>query len=155
MRFPKQTKYRKLHRSGGSSRGSKIQSCKYPSGNGLLALVSLGSGRCTSRQLEAGRIVISRGTKRNAFLSMPAFPDFGVTAKAERSRMGKGKGNLDYWVFVTCPGDILYSLEGGAGMSDSSVLDDWALVLSKAGDKRPFATSVVYVPKFPSSDKSF
>lgn len=66
----------------------------------------------TSRQIEAVRRTISRYTKRNGQIWIKVFPDKSVTARAEESRMGSGKGAVDYWVVVIKPGNILIELEG-------------------------------------------
>merc|ERR1712070_509257 len=66
----------------------------------------------TSRQIEAARRVITRATKRQGKLWIKVFPDKSVTARAEESRMGSGKGAVDYWVVVIKPGNILFELKG-------------------------------------------
>jgi len=108
-----------------------------------MVLVASGSGRLTARQYEAGRVILSRGTKRETKIEMPCFINLGVTKKAERSRIGKGKGVTDHWVFVVCPGDILYSLTATSGREESIMLDDWSGALKKCGLKIPFATKVL------------
>lgn len=66
----------------------------------------------TARQLEAGRIVITRHTKRKGKLWIRAFPWKPITKKPTEVRMGKGKGDPEYWVDVIKPGKIIYELEG-------------------------------------------
>ena len=66
----------------------------------------------TSRQIEACRRTISRYTKRTGKLWIKVFPDKSVTARAEESRMGSGKGAVEYWVVVIKPGNILFELKG-------------------------------------------
>jgi large subunit ribosomal protein L16 len=64
----------------------------------------------TSRQIEAARRTITRYTKRGAKLWIRVFPDKPVTARAAESRMGSGKGAVDYWVAVIKPGTILFEI---------------------------------------------
>jgi large subunit ribosomal protein L16 len=66
----------------------------------------------TSRQIEAARRTIARYTKRSGKLWIKVFPDKSVTARAEESRMGSGKGAVEYWVVVIKPGTILFELAG-------------------------------------------
>jgi large subunit ribosomal protein L16 len=66
----------------------------------------------TSRQIEAVRRTISRYTKKTGKLWIKVFPDKSVTARAEESRMGSGKGSVEYWVVVIKPGNILFEVTG-------------------------------------------
>lgn len=66
----------------------------------------------TSRQIEAARIAVTRHIKRGGKLWIRIFPDKPVTIKPAETRMGKGKGNPEYWVAVVKPGRILFELEG-------------------------------------------
>jgi len=106
MLSPKRTKYRKFHRGrmrGKASRGNQISFGDY-------ALQALEPTWITSRQIEAARRTITRYTKRGASLWIRIFPDKSVTARAAESRMGSGKGAVDYWVAVIKPGTILFEI---------------------------------------------
>jgi large subunit ribosomal protein L16 len=106
MLSPKRTKYRKFHRgrmSGIASRGNDISFGEY-------GLQALEPSWITSRQIEAARRTITRYTKRGASLWIRIFPDKSVTARAAESRMGSGKGAVDYWVAVVKPGTILFEI---------------------------------------------
>lgn len=106
MLNPKRTKYRKFHRGrmkGKATRGNKISFGNY-------ALQALEPSWITSRQIEASRRTITRYTKRGASLWIRIFPDKTVTARAAESRMGSGKGAVDYWVAVVKPGTILFEI---------------------------------------------
>nr|YP_010242009.1 ribosomal protein L16 [Coscinodiscus granii]QTI82924.1 ribosomal protein L16 [Coscinodiscus granii] len=106
MLSPKRTKYRKFHRGrmrGKARRGNQIFFGDY----GLQALEPTW---ITSRQIEAARRTITRYTKRGASLWIRIFPDKTVTARAAESRMGSGKGAVDYWVAVIKPGTILFEI---------------------------------------------
>jgi len=108
MLSPKRTKYRKMQRGrlkGKASRNNKLNQGKY----GIQALEPVW---LTSRQIEAVRRTISRYTKRTGKLWIKVFPDKSVTARAEESRMGSGKGAVDYWVVVIKPGTILFEMDG-------------------------------------------
>jgi|EP01040_Poterioochromonas_malhamensis_P013702 large subunit ribosomal protein L16 len=108
MLSPKRTKYRKHQRGrlkGKACRNNKLDRGDY----GIQALEPVW---LTSRQIEAVRRTISRYTKRTGKLWIKVFPDKSVTARAEESRMGSGKGAVDYWVVVIRPGNILFEVTG-------------------------------------------
>ena len=79
---------------------------------GDYALQSQECGWITSRQIEATRRTITRAIKRGGKLWITIFPDKPITARAAESRMGSGKGAVDYWVAVIKPGNILFELGG-------------------------------------------
>jgi large subunit ribosomal protein L16 len=106
MLSPKRTKFRKFHR--GRMRGKAVRGNQISFGN--YALQALEPTWITSRQIEAARRTITRYTKRGASLWIRIFPDKSVTARAAESRMGSGKGTVDYWVAVIKPGTILFEI---------------------------------------------
>ena len=108
MLSPKRTKFRKHHR--GRMRGKAYRNNKISFGE--YALQSQEPGWLTSRQIEATRRTITRSIKRGGKLWITVFPDKTVTARAAESRMGSGKGAVDYWVAVIKPGTILFELAG-------------------------------------------
>jgi large subunit ribosomal protein L16 len=106
MLSPKRTKYKKFHRGrmrGKATRGNEISF-------GDFALQALEPTWITSRQIEAARRTITRYTKRGASLWIRIFPDKTVTARAAESRMGSGKGAVDYWVATVKPGTIIFEM---------------------------------------------
>lgn len=108
MLMPKKVKYRKHHRGrmkGKSYRGSNLSFGEY----GLQALEPCW---LTARQIEAGRITITRYSKRKGKLWIRVFPWKPVSKKPTEVRMGKGKGDPEFWVDVVKPGKIIYELEG-------------------------------------------
>ena len=108
MLSPKRTKYRKQHRGrmkGKAYRGNKISF-------GDFALQALEPCWINSRQIEAGRRVITRYARRGGKLWIRIFPDKPVTMRPAETRMGSGKGAPEYWVAVVKPGKILYELKG-------------------------------------------
>lgn len=108
MLMPKRVKYRKTQRGrmkGIAYKGSTISFGEY----GLKALEPCWM---TARQIEATRIALTRHLKRGGKIWIRIFPDKPVTAKPAETRMGKGKGNVEYWVAVVRPGRVLFEIEG-------------------------------------------
>lgn len=108
MLSPKRVKHRKQF--VGRSRGFATRGCNIDFGD--FALQSVEAGRLTARQLEAGRIAISRTVKRGGKIWCRVFPDTPVTKKAAETRMGSGKGNPELWVARILPGKILFEMDG-------------------------------------------
>jgi len=108
MLMPKKVKYRKQHRGrmrGKADRGSYLSF-------GEFGLQAMEPCWITARQTEAGRIAITRHAKRKGKLWIRVFPWKPVTKKPTEVRMGKGKGDPEFWVDVIKPGCILYEVEG-------------------------------------------
>jgi large subunit ribosomal protein L16 len=108
MLMPKKVKYRKQQRGrrkGKAWRGSSLAFGSY----GLKALEAVW---LTDRQIEAARVAITRFIKRGGKLWIRVFPDKPFTKKPAETRMGKGKGQPEYWVAVVKPGRILFEMEG-------------------------------------------
>lgn len=106
MLIPKRTKYRKQQRGrlkGTATRGNLISHGEY-------AIQAKECGWLTSKQIEATRRTITRYTKRGGKLFIKVFPDKPITARAAESRMGSGKGSVDYWVVRVKPETILFEL---------------------------------------------
>jgi large subunit ribosomal protein L16 len=132
MLSPKRTKFRKQQRGrmkGVATRGNKVSFGDY----GLAALERYW---ITNRQLEAARIAITRHIKRGGKVWIRVFPDMPYTKKPAETRMGKGKGNPEYWVVPVKPGTILFEI-GGV----SSELAAEAIKL--AGSKLPIHSKFV------------
>jgi len=108
MLMPKKVKYRKQHRgrrTGIAQRGSSLN-------YGSFGLKALEPGWLTNRQIEAGRIAMTRYVKRGGKIWIRIFPDKPVSKKPQETRMGKGKGAPEVWVAVIRSGRILYEMEG-------------------------------------------
>jgi len=108
MLMPKKVKYRKSQRGrmrGKAERGSTLSF-------GEFGLQALEPCWLTARQIEAGRITITRFVKRRGKLWLRTFPWKPVTKKPTEVRMGKGKGDPEFWVDVIRPGRIIFELEG-------------------------------------------
>ena len=108
MLMPKRVKYRRVHRgrlTGKALRGNTIS-------NGTYGLVATEPAWITSNQIEAARIAMTRYVKRGGKVWIKIFPDKPVTSKPAETRMGSGKGTLEYWVAVVKPGRVLFEIAG-------------------------------------------
>jgi len=108
MLQPKRSKYRKQQKGrmrGTDRRGASLH-------YGQFGLQALDRGWITARQIEAGRIAITRHVKRSGKMWIRVFPDKPLTRKPLETRMGKGKGPPEIYVAVVRPGRILFELEG-------------------------------------------
>jgi large subunit ribosomal protein L16 len=109
MLMPKRVKYRKQMRGrmrGKASRGAEVHF-------GDFGLQALEPGWVTARQIEAARRVMVRQMRRRGKVWIRVFPDKPITKRAAESRMGKGKGNVEFWVAVAKPGRVLFEIGGG------------------------------------------
>lgn len=132
MLSPKRTKHRKQMRGrikGDATRGNKISF-------GDFGLVSMEPKLITNRQIEAARIAMTRHIKRGGKVWIRIFPDKPYTKKPAETRMGKGKGNPEYWVAVVRPGTVMFEMSG----VDSSLAKE---AMALAGAKLPIKTKFV------------
>jgi large subunit ribosomal protein L16 len=132
MLQPARTKYRKMHKGrmhGAAHRGSDLSL-------GEFGLMSLQPGWITSRQIEAARIAMTRHVKRGGKIWIRIFPDKPITKKPAETRMGTGKGGVEYYVAVVKPGRILYEMEG-------MTADVATAALKLAQAKLPVLTKIV------------
>ena len=108
MLMPKRVKHRKQFRgsmAGKASRGNQIT-------NGEFGIVAMEPCWIRSNQIEAARIAMTRHVKRGGKVWIKIFPDKPVTSKPAETRMGSGKGTLEYWVAVVKPGRVLFEISG-------------------------------------------
>ena len=108
MLQPKRTKFRKAHKGrnrGLAQVGNSVSFGEY----GLKAVTR---GRVTARHIESARRAMTRHIKRGGKIWIRIFPDTPITKKPVEVRMGKGKGNVEYWVAKIVPGKVLYEMEG-------------------------------------------
>ena len=108
MLMPKRVKYRRVQRGrlkGKATRGNTITYGSY-------GLVATEPAWITSNQIEAARIAMTRYVKRGGKVWIKIFPDKPVTAKPAETRMGSGKGTLEYWVAVVKPGRVMFEVAG-------------------------------------------
>ena len=108
MLMPKRVKRRKQFRGsmrGKATRGNKITYGEY-------GIVATEPAWITANQIEAARVAMTRYIKRGGKVWIKIFPDKPVTAQPAETRMGKGKGNLEYWVAVVKPGRVMFEISG-------------------------------------------
>jgi len=132
MLQPKRTKFRKQQKGpnrGLALRGSKVSFGEY-------GLKATARGRITARQIESARRAMTRHIKRGGKIWIRVFPDKPISNKPLEVRMGKGKGNVEYWVAQIRPGKVLYEMEG---VSEELAREAFAL----AAAKLPVQTSFV------------
>jgi len=131
MLMPSKVKFRKSQRGrmrGKASRGAELSF-------GEFGLQALEPCWLTARQIEAGRITITRYMRRRGKLWVRVFPWKPVTKKPTEVRMGKGKGDPEFWVDVIRPGRIIFELEG---IPDSVAKEAMRLASHKLPNKTRF-----------------
>lgn len=135
MLQPKRTKFRKMHkgRNRGLASGTNINF-------GTFGLQAIDRGRLTARQIESARRAITRCIKRQGKMWIRIFPDKPITQKPLEVRMGKGKGNVEYWVALVQPGKILYELDG---VTEEESRTAFKLAAAKLPIKTTFVTKMV------------
>ena len=110
MLIPKRVKRRKQHRGnlkGTAQKGNKIAYGEY-------GLVAESAARITSRQIEAARIAMTRFIRRGGKVWIDIFPHKPLTRHPAESRMGSGKGSVEYWVAIVKPGRVMFEMAGVA-----------------------------------------
>ncbi len=132
MLMPKRTKYRKVMKGRNRGKAHKGSSIAF----GEIALKAVEAGQIDSRQIEAGRIAMTRHVKREAKTWIRVFPDKPLTKKPLETRMGKGKGAVEKWVMNVKPGRIIFEM---AGVKEKLARE----ALTLAMHKLPFKTKVV------------
>ena len=136
MLLPKRTKFRKVHK--GRNRGLALVGNKVSFGE--FGLKAVERGRMTSRQIEAGRRVMTRKVKRGAKIWIRVFPDKPITSKPLEVRMGKGKGSVEYWVAQIQPGRMIYEMQG---VEETIAREAFELAAAKLPFKTQFVTRTV------------
>ena len=132
MLQPKRTKFRKQFKGrnrGLATAGSKVSFGEY-------GLKAVERGRITARQIESARRAMTRHIKRGGKIWIRIFPDVPISKKPLEVRMGKGKGNVEYWVCKIQPGRVLYEMEG---VNEVTAREAFKL----AAAKLPFKTTFV------------
>jgi len=136
MLQPKRTKFRKQMKGrnrGLAQSGNKVSFGEY-------GLKSVETGRITARQIEAARRAMTRHVKRGGKIWIRVFPDKPISKKPLEVRMGKGKGNVEYWVAQIQPGSMLYEMEG---VSEEIAREAFRLAASKLPLRTAFVTRTV------------
>ena len=132
MLQPKRVKYRKLQRGRRKGQATAGNSVDY----GDYGLKAMGTCWLTARQIESGRVTITRHLRRGGKVWVRVFPDRSVSKKPAETRMGGGKASVDHWVAVVKPGKILFEV---AGAERSQIAEAMRL----ASHKLPIPTKVV------------
>ncbi len=133
MLMPKRTKYRKQQRGrmkGKAQRGNTVDFGEY-------GLTAMECGMLTNRQIEAARVAMTRHMKREGKVYLRIFPDIPYTKKPAETRMGKGKGNPEYWVCKIKPGKIMFEV---AGINEELAKESLRLAAFKLPIKTKFVT---------------
>ncbi|CUX96197.1 50S ribosomal protein L16 [Candidatus Gullanella endobia] len=135
MLQPKRTKFRKMHK--GRNRGIVTD---MDVSFGIFGIKAVSRGRLTARQIEAARRAMTRAVKRQGKIWIRIFPDKPITEKPLEVRMGKGKGNVEYWVALIQPGKILYEIDG---VTEELAREAFKLATAKLPIKTTFVTKMV------------
>lgn len=136
MLQPKRTKFRKMFKGrnrGLANNGNKVSFGEY-------GLKACDRGRLTARQIEAARRAMTRHIKRGGKIWIRVFPDVPISKKPLEVRMGKGKGNVEYWVCKIQPGKMLYEMEG---VTEQIAREAFKLAAAKLPFKTTFVTRQV------------
>lgn len=129
--MPKRTKYRKMQKGrnrGKATRGNKVTDGEY-------GLQALEAGLITANQIESARIAMTRFTKRGGKVWIKLFPDKPISKKPAETRMGKGKGAVEYWVAVVKPGRVMFEI---AGIPEETAKEALRLAMHKLPIKTKF-----------------
>ena len=136
MLMPKKTKFRK--RMKGNMKGTETRGTVLEFGS--YGMVTTEPAWITARQIEAARRTMTREIKRGGNVWIKIFPDKPITAKPAETRMGKGKGNPEYWVAVVKPGRILFEVT-------FDVKEEAVEALNLAAQKLPIKVKIVEQPR--------
>ena len=129
--MPKRTKYRKQQKGrvrGKATRGNTVTDGEY-------GLQSQEIGLITSNQIEAARVAMTRYIKRGGKVWIKIFPDKPMTSKPIGTRMGKGKGAVEYWVAAVKPGRVMFEI---AGIPEETAREALRLAMNKLPIKTKF-----------------
>ncbi len=132
MLQPKRTKYRKAHKGRIHGTATRCNLLNY----GAFGLKALQPERIISKQIEAARVALTRHMKRQGKVWTRIFPNIPVSKKPVEVRMGKGKGNPEYWACRVKPGRILFEVDG---VSEAIA----KIALYKASSKLPIKTKFI------------
>ena len=132
MLMPKRVKRRRVHRGRMTGKANKGNTIAY----GAYGLVAMEPAWITSNQIEAARVAMTRFIKRGGKVWIDIFPHKPITQKPAETRMGSGKGSVEYWVAVVKPGRVMFEMSG----VDESVARE---AMRLAGHKLPIKTKFV------------
>ena len=136
--MPKKTKHRKVQKGrnrGKATRGNVVS-------NGQFGLQALEAGLITGNQIEAARVAMTRYMKRDGKVWIKIFPDKPITRKPAGTRMGKGKGNTEFWVAAVKPGRVMFEI---AGVPETTAREALRLAKNKLPVKTKFVMKEVAI----------
>ena len=136
MLMPKRVKRRRVHRGRMTGKANKGNTIAY----GQYGLVALEPAWITSNQIEAARVAMTRFIKRGGQVWIDIFPHKPITKKPAETRMGSGKGSVEYWVAVVKPGRVMFEM---AGVDEAIAREAMRL----AGNKLPIKTKFIVKEK--------
>ena len=132
MLMPKRVKRRRVHRGRMTGKANKGNTIAY----GQYGLVAMEPAWITSNQIEAARVAMTRFIKRGGKVWIDIFPHKPITQKPAETRMGSGKGSVEYWVAVVKPGRVMFEM---SGVEESIAREAMRL----AGHKLPIKTKFI------------
>ena len=133
MLMPKSTKFRRVQRGRMKGKASRGTTLSY----GSYGLMATEPAWISSVQIEAARIAMTRYIKRGGQVWIKIFPDKPITEKPAETRMGSGKGSVEYWVAVVKPGRILFEMDG---IDEATAKEAMRLASNKLPIKTKFVT---------------
>ena len=136
--MPKRTKHRKVQKGrnrGQATRGTVVS-------NGEFGLQAVEAGLITGNQIEAARVAMTRYMRRDGKVWIKIFPDKPITRKPAGTRMGKGKGNTEFWVAAVKPGRVMFEI---AGVSETTAREALRLAKNKLPVKTKFVMKEVAI----------
>ena len=136
MLLPKRTKFRKTQKG----RVADVTYRGHEIAFGTYALKALESGKISNKQIEAARVAMTRHVKRGGKIWIRIFPHKSVTKKPAETRMGKGKGSVEYWVAQIKPGTMLFEIEG---VSEEIAREAFELASAKLPVKTTFSARTI------------
>ena len=129
--MPKRSKHRKMQKGrnrGMATRGTTVS-------NGEFGLQAIEAGLITGNQIEAARVAMTRYMRRDGKVWIKIFPDKPITRKPAGTRMGKGKGNTEFWVAAVKPGRVMFEI---AGVPEATAREALRLATNKLPVKTKF-----------------
>ena len=136
--MPKRTKHRKVQKGrnrGQATRGTTVS-------HGEFGLQAVEAGLITGNQIEAARVAMTRDMRRDGKVWIKIFPDKPITRKPAGTRMGKGKGNTEFWVAAVKPGRVMFEI---AGVSETTAREALRLAKNKLPVKTKFVMKEVAI----------
>ena len=133
MLMPKRTKFRRVQRGRMKGKASRGTTLSY----GSYGLMATEPAWISSVQIEAARIAMTRYIKRGGQVWIKFFPDKPITEKPAETRMGSGKGSVEYWVAVVKPGRIMFEMDG---IDEATAKEAMRLASNKLPIKTKFVT---------------